>query len=47
MIDKIMMVFSGISGILLLWFLASWMDVVAHNTTTCIYAWWNLFTLIF
>ena len=47
MIDKIMMVFSWISGILLLWALASWVDIILHNTTTCIYASWNLFALLF
>ena len=40
-------VLTAVSGILILWILASWVDVVAHNTTTCIYASWNLFELLF
>ena len=44
MIEKIA---TGISAALVLWFMASWIDIVLHNTTTCIYASWNLFTLIF
>lgn len=35
------------SGLFLLWFLASWANVVAHNMTDQCYAWWNFFTLIF
>ena len=35
------------SGLFLLWFLASWNNVVAHNMTDQCYAWWNFFTLIF
>lgn len=44
MIEKIA---TGISAALVLWFLASWIDVILHNTTTYIYAPWNMFTLIF
>lgn len=36
-----------ISGLFLLWFLASWADVVAHNMVDQNYAWWNFFTMWF
>lgn len=29
------------------WMVASWVNVVLHNTTDCCYAWWNLFTIMF
>lgn len=31
---------------LCLWLFASWLDVVLHNTTTCTYAFWNVFRII-
>ena len=37
----------GGCGFMLLWVLASWADVVAHNMTTQIYAWWNILEWIF
>jgi hypothetical protein len=37
----------GISGAFLVWFFASWANVVAHNMTDQCYAWWNFFTLVF
>lgn len=37
----------GSCGIMLLWFLLSWADVVAHNMVDQSYAWWNVITLVF
>lgn len=35
----------GISVFLLIWVLASWVDVIAHNLTTCTYQVWNFFPI--
>lgn len=34
----------GIVGFL--WLFFSWIDVILHNTTTCIYQDWNAFTML-
>ena len=34
-------------GLGLLWVVASWADVVLHNTTTFEYAAWNIFNMLF
>ena len=36
-----------VSGLFLVWFVASFVDVLAHNMSDYNYAWWNFFTLIF
>ncbi len=36
-----------ILGALLIWFIASYIDIVLHNLTTCEYASWNLIQMIF
>ena len=38
---------SGISCLGAVWILASWADVICHNLTDCVYASWNLFTILF
>ena len=41
-------VFYGLSVAVLVWILASWVDLIAHNTNPSpIYQSWNLFNLIF
>ena len=37
----------GFCGIMLLWCLLSWADVVAHNMVDQSYAWWNVIALVF
>ena len=44
---KVEKVIYSISAIGILWVLASWADVVLHNTTTFKYATWNLFKILF
>ena len=44
---KIENIIYGISALGIMWVLASWVDVVLHNTTTFEYAPWNLFTILF
>ena len=44
---KVEKVIYSISAIGILWVLASWADVVLHNTTTFEYATWNLFKILF
>lgn len=38
--------FWTIFTILMVWFAASYIDVIAHNTTTCTYQPWNLIQLV-
>lgn len=38
---------TAVSALGILWVLASWADVVLHNTTTFEYATWNLFKILF
>lgn len=44
---KLTNIFYGVCGVGILWVLASWADVVLHNTTTFEYATWNLFKILF
>ena len=46
MMKKIENTLYGISALGLFWFVASWVDVVAHNLTTCQYQWWNCFEIL-
>lgn len=43
--DKIMKALSILALAPTVWMFASWLDIIAHNTTTYVYAWWNFFTL--
>ena len=45
MMKKIENTLYGISALGLIWFVASWVDVVAHNLTTYQYQWWNCFEI--
>ena len=38
---------TGIAVAGLVWIIASWVNVVAHNTSDYVYATWNLFTILF
>lgn len=39
---------AAVAAVLLLWFIASWVDVVLHNLDpNPVYQWWNLFVLLF
>lgn len=29
------------------WLIASYLDVILHNTTTCVYQDWNIFKILF
>lgn len=42
-IAKIVLYFVCIA--ILAWLFFSFVDIVMHNTTTCQYAWWNVFML--
>ena len=44
---KLTNIIYGVCGVGILWVLASWVDVVLHNTTTFQYASWNLFKILF
>ena len=44
--EKIMIFLSGMAGLVLIWILLSWINIVLHNTTDFCYAWWNLFLLL-
>lgn len=37
----------GICAFFLVWFVASWFDVVANNMNGANYQWWNLIVMIF
>lgn len=45
--EKIMTAMSLLSLLMMLWVVASYIDVVMHNMTTCNYAWWNLIAMFF
>ena len=47
MCDKIVNFLCGGTVIAVAWFIASYIDVVTHNTSTCVYASWNILTFIF
>ena len=36
-----------VSILVLVWFVASWVDVLNHNLSDCVYQPWNLFALLF
>ena len=36
---------AALSGVMLVWGLLSWIDVILHNMTDQDYAWWNLIVL--
>lgn len=42
-----MRILNTISAAFLLWVAASYIDIVTHNLTSCTYAAWNFFTLVF
>ena len=44
---KLANIIYGVCGVGIVWVLASWADVVLHNTTTFQYASWNLFKILF
>lgn len=44
--DKLMIFLSGASTVVMVWGLASWVNVVMHNLDDCIYASWNLFKIL-
>lgn len=44
---KLTNIIYGVCGVGIVWVLASWADVVLHNTTTFQYASWNLFKILF
>ncbi len=37
----------GVCAFLMIWFVASWFDVVANNMNGANYQWWNLLVMIF
>jgi hypothetical protein len=37
----------GVCAFLMVWFVASWFDVVANNMNGANYQWWNLLVMIF
>ena len=37
----------GVCVFLMVWFVASWFDVVANNMNGAHYQWWNLIVMIF
>ena len=39
--------FTAVSVAVIVWVLASYIDVITHNLTTCVYAKWNIFPMIF
>ena len=47
MSERAMHIMSFVSFLLIVWLVASWADIVAHNMTTCQYAWWNLIAMFF
>lgn len=36
---------AALSGVMLVWGLFSWFDVISHNLSDQNYAWWNLIVL--
>ena len=45
--DTIVNALCIISYILLFWVFASYIDIVLHNLTSCVYQPWNIFKLMF
>ena len=45
--DKIGYFLTGVVTVPFVWLVASWVNVVMHNTTDYCYAWWNLFKILF
>lgn len=45
--DKMILAGYTVCVMILLWILASYIDVIAHNMSTCIYADWNFFKMVF
>ena len=46
MTKKVETISCVISALVLLWIAVSYIDVVAHNLTTCHYQWWNFFEFL-
>ena len=44
---KIETIVTMICGFNLVWFMASWFDVVVNNMNGANYQWWNLIVMIF
>lgn len=44
---KLTNIIYGVCGVGIVWVLASWADIVLHNTTTFQYSSWNLFKILF
>lgn len=47
MSDKVLYFLTGLSIPLLVWMAASWVNVVMHNCTDCVYWSWNIFKILF
>lgn len=45
--DKIGYFLTVVAAVLFVWMAASWVNVVAHNTTDYCYAWWNAYVILF
>lgn len=45
-VDMIGSVISIIGLLVTIWIIASWVNVIAHNTSDYSYASWNLFTML-
>lgn len=39
--------FIRISAMTMLYLILCFADVILHNATTCAYAWWNIFSVLF
>lgn len=45
--NKVMNIMSFLAILIIAWMIASYIDIVMHNMTTCNYAWWNLIAMFF
>lgn len=45
--EKIIKIMSFISAIFVFWVFASYINVLMHNESDCIYAWWNIFAILY
>lgn len=45
--NKVMNIMSVVAILMITWMIASYIDIVMHNMTTCNYAWWNLIAMFF
>ena len=45
--EKIAKTVSVICGLVMIWGVVSWADVICHNASDYSYAVWNLFTILF